>query len=608
MGDTTASRRLRLTRFQGFCLVSAALIVAVVVATGLAVGNFFERHVLAEAEIQTVEMAQNQARQHLTPKSFDAPVSAAAAEAFVQFLEGLPGVFRVKVFDSSGRIVWSNEPRLIGQRFPDNSSLQRALAGRVTTVLGAPHRSEHVFERTRSYIAEVYVPIAFAGSPAVMGVVEAYKDMSAVVLAIRQTQQRIWLVTGAAGLFLYLSLTLVVWRASASERRAIALLERRNRELVLLQGFTRSVLSPLDLGQIATSVVRSAGEGLGLSRAALYGLDAGGAPVVLAAWPADVAAPPPPPELTREALETRRGTVRDGILISPLFTPSGTGYLFVGGLSPALAGAGTAGLRTLEIMLDEAAIALANVQIVIEIREANERLGAILSGIADQMVIVGRDLQTVWVNAAAAAAGEREVGRLCYEAMGVAPEVCESCPAVRSMHSGAVERGVRAQKLPDGRTRYLDLVTAPLRDATGQVYQVLEVARDVTELVEMENRLKETNRALRDTQAELVEKERLAAVGEVVVGLHHAILNPLTGVLGALQVLKDPEIATPERTRAVADAEAEIRKIERLIRRLPDLRRAGGTPYVGKTTMLDLERCDEDEDAAPPDGRDPGQR
>lgn len=159
--------------------------------------------------------------------------------------------------------------------------------------------------------------------------------------------------------------------------------------------------------------------------------------------------------------------------------------------------------------------------------------------------------------------------------------------------------------------RHLDLVTAPLRDASGRVYQVLEVARDITELVEMEERVKlsaarleeshaelvvkaeelqRTNLALQETQAQLVEKERLAAVGEVVVGLHHAILNPLTGILGALQVLKQEENVHSPTLQALGEAEAEIRKIERLIRGLPMLRRAAGSPYVRGTTMLDLEQ------------------
>lgn len=429
-----------LNRFRWFLLVSAALIAAVAVGVGLLVGHFFERHLYAYEEAQTAAIVQTQARQHLTRESFEAAGAASGRGTFEGFLGGLPGVFRMKVFDPAGRIVWSDEPRLIGQAFGDNRYLRRALDGHVMTVLEEPTRSEHVYERTRRYVAEAYVPITFPGGGRIAGVIETYKDMTAVMAHLHRTQARIWAMAGGMGLFLWVTLAAIVWTASRSEQRA------------------------------------------------------------------------------------------------------------------------------------------------------RERLAAILAGIADEMVIVDRGLRVVWMNAAAeAAAGGPAVGQPCFRVMGAPPEGCEQCPVMRTLESGRVERGVRAQTLPGGRTRHLDLVTAPLRDVSGQVHQVLEVARDITALVEMEERLKQSNEALLAAQAQLVEKERLAAVGEVVVGLHHAILNPLTGILGALQVLKADGLSGADRARALAEAEGEVRKVERLIRRLPDLRRAGGTRYVGETTMLDLE-------------------
>jgi len=206
-------------------------------------------------------------------------------------------------------------------------------------------------------------------------------------------------------------------------------------------------------------------------------------------------------------------------------------------------------------------------------------------------VILDREMRVVWTNPATAAEMEGgAIGLACFELMGGSRETCEECPAVRTFRSGTVARGMRARTCPDGKTKYLDLITVPLRDASGQVHQVLEVSRDITDMVEMEERLKQTNRALLDAQAQLVEQERLAVVGQLVVGLHHAILNPLTGILGTLQVLKAETAGKPEQAAAIAEAEGEIRKIERLVRRLPDLQRTDGTPYVGRLTMLDLQR------------------
>jgi signal transduction histidine kinase len=114
-------------------------------------------------------------------------------------------------------------------------------------------------------------------------------------------------------------------------------------------------------------------------------------------------------------------------------------------------------------------------------------------------------------------------------------------------------------------------------------------AAAIGELEERNRELERTNDALHEAQARLVEKERLAAVGQLAVGLHHAILNPLAGLLGALRLLEQGGLTASATAQTFEDAEAEIRKIEGLVRRLPGLRRTTSTPYVGGTTMLDLD-------------------
>lgn len=187
----------RFSRFHVFLIVSALLIGGVVVAAGLAVDALFERHVLDEEAAQTVEMVQNQAAQHLTAAAFTDAAELSAQ--FHNFFEGLPRIFRVKAFAPAARIVWSNEPRLIGQRFGDNRNLARALAGQTTTVVEPPRQSEHVFEQTRAHVAEAYVPIAFGAAGPVVGVVETYKDVSVVMVGVARVKRRIWIMAGSAG-------------------------------------------------------------------------------------------------------------------------------------------------------------------------------------------------------------------------------------------------------------------------------------------------------------------------------------------------------------------------------------------------------------------------
>ncbi len=115
-----------------------------------------------------------------------------------------------------------------------------------------------------------------------------------------------------------------------------------------------------------------------------------------------------------------------------------------------------------------------------------------------------------------------------------------------------------------------------------------DLERSRSALVAKATELERANEALQEAQARLLEMERLAAVREVVVSLHHEVLNPLTGVLGALEILKEKGTVAPHRADALACAEQAARRIETLIKGLPNLNHAARVTYVGNTTMIDL--------------------
>lgn len=76
----------------------------------------------------------------------------------------------------------------------------------------------------------------------------------------------------------------------------------------------------------------------------------------------------------------------------------------------------------------------------------------------------------------------------------------------------------------------------------------------------------------------------------LVVALHHSILNPLSGILGALHVLKDDSLPAGTKSDLLAQAEAEIRRIEEVVRDLRSARVSRLVPYVGAEMMFDLGR------------------
>jgi signal transduction histidine kinase len=151
-------------------------------------------------------------------------------------------VVRVKLWDAAGRIVYSDEPRLIGARFSLDESKQDVLRTGTTRVeLSDLDDPENRFERGQGDLYEVYLPIRTPdGTPLVF---ETYQRREAVA----DTGRRIWLPFAALLLGSLLLLWLVqvplAWRlgrrlertqaereallvrameASADERRRIA--------------------------------------------------------------------------------------------------------------------------------------------------------------------------------------------------------------------------------------------------------------------------------------------------------------------------------------------------------------------------------------------------
>ena len=137
-------------------------------------------------------------------------------------------VIRVKLWDAGGRIVYSDEPRLIGMRFPLDAEKRAALrtgsARAEVSDLGAP---ENRFERGQGALYEVYVPVrASDGTPLLF---ETYQPQSAVAA----TGRRIWLPFAALLLASLVLLWLVQVPLAARLGRRLRETQREREELLV---------------------------------------------------------------------------------------------------------------------------------------------------------------------------------------------------------------------------------------------------------------------------------------------------------------------------------------------------------------------------------------
>jgi signal transduction histidine kinase len=127
------------------------------------------------------------------------------------------GVVRVKVWARSGRIVYSDEPRLIGRRFHFGEDDRAAFSnGRVEAEVSDLSRPENRYERRAGKLLEVYLPIRGPGGRRLL--FESYQRFSSVSASGR----RLWLAFAPAllgGLLLLQLVNLPLARSFARRLR-----------------------------------------------------------------------------------------------------------------------------------------------------------------------------------------------------------------------------------------------------------------------------------------------------------------------------------------------------------------------------------------------------
>ncbi len=115
---------------------------------------------------------------------------------------------------------------------------------------------------------------------------------------------------------------------------------------------------------------------------------------------------------------------------------------------------------------------------------------------------------------------ERLIGRLCYEVFHKTKEPPPGCPFVRLKEDGKM---ASREYYEETLGMNLKIEAHPLRNKTGKVIGCIHVARDVSEIKSMQDKLAITG--------------HMASMGELASGIAHEINNPLTSVIGYLELM-----------------------------------------------------------------------
>jgi two-component system, NtrC family, sensor histidine kinase HydH len=231
-----------------FAVFSSLVIAITTAALSWVIASSLERDMLAREWQVSGGYIRQEARQWITAGDFEHPAGPGAQANFRAFYEEImrmPETIRVKIYDRDRRVVWSDEPRLIGKRFTDNAELAEALTGETVADLQVgTKKSENVFEAAPRFV-ELYVPLVFDDRAGVVGIAEVYKAPEGVFANIARARRVVVGTALAGALVLWGSLFGIVRAAGRRIDRQHRALEERSRDLIAANDELRTVQAQL---------------------------------------------------------------------------------------------------------------------------------------------------------------------------------------------------------------------------------------------------------------------------------------------------------------------------------------------------------------------------
>jgi PAS domain S-box-containing protein len=124
----------------------------------------------------------------------------------------------------------------------------------------------------------------------------------------------------------------------------------------------------------------------------------------------------------------------------------------------------------------------------------------------------------------------------------------------RVLKDGFVREHECLRLTKEGRRVTVSVTSSVLRDKQGRAIGYSSVIRDITHLKKL--------------QQDLLNSQSLAAVGELAATVAHEIKNPLAGISGAIQVLREAIPAEGGRREIVSEILEQIRRLDNTVRDL----------------------------------------
>jgi PAS domain S-box-containing protein len=182
-----------------------------------------------------------------------------------------------------------------------------------------------------------------------------------------------------------------------------------------------------------------------------------------------------------------------------------------------------------------------------EIKKTKEYLETLINSIDEGIMVINRDYVITDVNTAilerVKRTKEEVIGARCYEISHNSKERCKPpydiCPVKEVFETGKHSKVTHTYFNSEGNAYFIELSASPIRDKNGNISQVIEVSRDVTERVKLEEELKEYSEQLEQKVEERTAKLREYTEELLLLQKVNNALNSALGLDEILQMIAD---------------------------------------------------------------------
>ena len=144
--------------------------------------------------------------------------------------------------------------------------------------------------------------------------------------------------------------------------------------------------------------------------------------------------------------------------------------------------------------------------------------------------------RVVWINEAALKGSrlsrKEALGKFCFQISHNSSRPCDMdnsfCPMKETLKTCQSSHAIHEHIYGDHPV-YCDVSTFPLFNSKGEVVQVLEVIRDITE--ELNDRVEKRTMSIKQDLSKLVQEDKMISLGKMVASVAHEINNPIGSII-----------------------------------------------------------------------------